>query len=80
MMFILLVYRKLIMPIAVIGGWFGIPIMVATKASIWWWVLSGILAFPGFLFGLSTWGATVTPRFFWRNSPLDIFENRLFSV
>ena len=80
MMFILLVYRKFIMPIAVIGGWFGIQIMVLTNASIWWWVLSGILAFPGFLFGRSTWGATVTPRFFWRNSPLDIFKNRLFSV
>ena len=80
MMFILWVYRKLIMPIAVIGGWFGIPIMLATKASIWWWVLSGILAFIGFLFGRSTWGSTIAPRFFWRNSPLDIFESRLFSV
>ena len=78
MIFILWILR-LIMPIVTIGGIIGIIGMVEESADTWLWVVSGIVAFLGFLLGLSSWGLTVPPRFFWVSSPLDAFESRITS-
>ena len=78
MIFILWILR-LIMPIVTIGGIIGIIGMVEESAETWLWVVSGVVAFLGFLLGLSSWGLTVPPRFFWVSSPLDAFESRITS-
>ena len=78
MIFILWILR-LIMPIVSFIGIIGIIGMVEESADTWLWVVSGVVAFLGFLLGLSSWGLTVPPRFFWVSSPLDAFESRITS-
>ena len=63
MIFILWILR-LIMPIVSFVGIIGIIGMVEESAETWLWVVSGVVAFLGFLLGLSSWGLTVPPRFF----------------
>lgn len=40
-------------------------------------VISGIAAVVGLVFGFATWGETVAPRMFWIKSNVELLDNRI---
>lgn len=43
------------------------------------WVLCGVSAIIGLIFGGISWGYGVPPRWFWAKSKLDLFDNLVVS-
>ena len=43
-------------------------------------IIGAALAVVGFIIGLTTWAATVPPRWFWVKSRLDLFESRIYNA
>lgn len=75
MVFILWILR-LIAPIVRPLGILGAICMLSEEVDQSLWIISGVLAFVGLIFGFTNWALEVPPRFFWVSSKLDAFGDR----
>ncbi|MBQ9546614.1 MAG: hypothetical protein IJU90_04950 [Bacteroidales bacterium] len=61
--------------ITILGGLillFGFQII-----ETWMWVVCGMSAVVGLIFGIATWHYGVPPRWFWIKSEIELLDNRV---
>ena len=46
-------------------------------ASVWFWIIAGLSAIIGGIFGVKAWNEDIPPRWFWVKSPLELFDNKV---
>lgn len=76
-MIVLVYIFNILSPIITIFG--GLILLFGFQLiETWLWVLCGISAVVGLIFGFATWHYDVPPRWFWVKSEMEMLDNRVF--